>query len=116
MIVALAFIAGAAIAALAVIEYRTRAEAAAQAAAREAAAAAIVACTLVVHTRKPDDQSYRGLFHGDFAEAIDSGWIPLRDAEYLHKDGVTAAGGLVRVPVVGISAIQQLEPVTEVTS
>ena len=59
--------------------------------------------TVVVHTRRPDDQSIRGVLLGDYADRV-----VLRDAIYLYASGEQAAAGLVHIPRATISTMQEL--------
>ncbi len=61
--------------------------------------------TLVVHTRRPDDQTLRGVLHGQYADRL-----TLRDAVYVHPSGEQPAGGLVHVPLANVSWVQEIEP------
>lgn len=62
--------------------------------------------TVVVNTRKPDDQSIRGVIH-----AFDPELIVLRDAIFLeHGGNQHAAAGLVSIPRAGVSSMQEIEP------
>jgi hypothetical protein len=66
--------------------------------------------TLVIHTKKPDDQSIRGVLVAEHADRIS-----LREACYLHKGSVSPAmGGLVHVPLRSISWMQEIESRDEV--
>lgn len=68
----------------------------------------LVGGTVVVHTKRPDDQSLRGILVGQHADR----WI-LKDAVYLYPEGSVAAEGLVHVPVLSISSVQELPPAVE---
>lgn len=64
----------------------------------------LIGRTLVVHTRKPDDQSIRGTVH-----AFDVQLVVLREAMYLNADGKhQPAGGIVTIPRANISNWQEL--------
>jgi hypothetical protein len=65
----------------------------------------VVGRSLVVHTRKPDDQSIRGIVAAHYADRL-----VFRDAQYLHASGAQAAAGLVEVPLINVSSWQELEP------
>jgi hypothetical protein len=60
--------------------------------------------TLVVHTKRPDDQSIKGICVAQYADRWE-----LKDALYLHASGPVDAGGLVGVPVINISSYQEIE-------
>lgn len=65
---------------------------------------ALTGRTLIVHTKKPDDQTIRGTVH-----AFDDQLVILRDAVYLVEGGKHhPAGGLVTVPRSSISNWQEL--------
>lgn len=64
----------------------------------------MVGKSLVVHTRKPDDQSVRGIVAAHYADRI-----VLRDAAYLHASGAQDAGGLVDVLLINVSTWQELQ-------
>lgn len=63
--------------------------------------------TVTVNTRKPDDQSIRGILVGQFADRVS-----LTDAIYLHPSGDERVPGVVHVPVANIAFIQEFEPVS----
>lgn len=63
--------------------------------------------TLVVHTRRPDDQTIRGILVGQYADRL-----TLRDAVYVHASGEQPVGGLVHVPTVNVAFVQEIEPST----
>lgn len=63
----------------------------------------IVGRTVVVHTRRPDDQTIRGVLHGEHTDR----WV-LRDAVHVHAGGETPAGGLVHIPVQVIAWAQDI--------
>ena len=73
-------------------------------------APALAGKSVVVHTKRPDDQSIRGILVGQYADR----WI-LQDAVYLHREGSVAAEGVVHVPVLSISSVQELAPPVEDT-
>jgi hypothetical protein len=64
----------------------------------------LVGKSLVVHTRKPDDQSVRGVVDAHYADRL-----VLRDAAYLHASGAQSAGGLVDVLLINVSSWQELQ-------
>lgn len=66
-------------------------------------APSLVGETVVVHTRKPDDQSIRGIVACDYADKL-----VLREASYVHASGLQPAKGEVEVLKVGISTTQRL--------
>jgi hypothetical protein len=68
----------------------------------------LVGKSLVVHTRKPDDQSIRGAVAAHYADRL-----VLRDAAYLHGSGAQDAGGLVDVLLINVSSWQELQAPTE---
>jgi len=66
--------------------------------------------TVVVHTKRPDDRTIRGVLHGVYADR----WT-LRDAVALMPGGVEQPlGGLEHIPLANISFAQEIEPATEV--
>lgn len=65
----------------------------------------LVARTVVVHTRKPDDQTIRGILTARHADRI-----TLAEAAYLHGRNEQALGGIVHVPVDNVAWIQEIEP------
>jgi hypothetical protein len=65
----------------------------------------LIGRTLVVHTRRPDDQTIRGILHGAHADR----WT-LRDAVIVTPAGEQAAGGLQHIPVKNIAFAQEIEP------
>jgi hypothetical protein len=68
--------------------------------------------TLVIHTKKPDDQSIRGVLQAQHADRV-----TLREAVYLHKGGTSPVmGGLVHIPLSAISWMQEIDPVEEVAA
>lgn len=71
---------------------------------RAARGPSLVGATLVVHTRKPDDQSVRGVVAAHYADRV-----VLRDAQYLHPTGAQDAGGLVDVLLINVSTWQELQ-------
>jgi hypothetical protein len=60
--------------------------------------------TIVIHTRKPDDLTLRGILHAQHADR----WT-LRDAVVVTAAGDRPAGGLQHVPVANISWAQEIE-------
>lgn len=61
--------------------------------------------TVVIHTRRPDDQSIRGVMVAQHADR----WT-LREAVYLGAGGNEhSVGGLTHVPVVNIAWAQEIE-------
>ncbi len=68
----------------------------------------LVGRTVVIHTRRPDDQSIRGVLHGQYADR----WT-LRDAYVVTAVGENAAGGLQHIPVANIAWAQELQPTHE---
>lgn len=60
--------------------------------------------TVVVHTRRPDDQTLRGVLVAQHADRL-----TLREAVYVHASGEQPAGGLVHVPTEAVAWIQELE-------
>jgi hypothetical protein len=64
--------------------------------------------TLIVHTRRPDDQSLRGVLVAQHADRL-----TLREVAYLHAGGTKETHGLVHVPLSSISWMQEIEPDTE---
>lgn len=64
--------------------------------------------TVVVHTRRPDDQSLRGVLVAEHADRL-----TLRDVVYLHATGDRETGGLVHVPLASISWMQELASTVE---
>lgn len=62
----------------------------------------LVGKTVVVHTRKPDDQSVQGVVVGDYPDKV-----VLRDAVYFRSGGgVQEAGGAIEVLRHHISTVQ----------
>lgn len=68
----------------------------------------LVGRTVVVHTRQPDDQSVRGVLVGQHADRL-----VLREAVYLHGESSVEAAGLVHLPTMVVSTVQEIEPPTE---
>lgn len=68
----------------------------------------LVGKTVAIHTKRPDDQSLRGILVGQHADR----WI-LQEAVYLDSRGTVAAEGLVHVPVLAISSVQELPPAVD---
>lgn len=65
--------------------------------------------SLVVHTRKPDDQSIRGVVAAHYTDRL-----VLRDAQYLSPSGDhQAAGGLVDVLLINVSTWQEIQAARE---
>ena len=64
--------------------------------------------TVIVHTRRPDDRSIRGILVGHYADRV-----TLREAVYRHSSGDQDAGGLIHLPLVVISSIQEITEITE---
>lgn len=60
--------------------------------------------TIVVHTKRPDDKTLKGVLHGQHADR----WI-LREAVLVTPLGEQAAGGLVHISVTNIAFAQELE-------
>jgi hypothetical protein len=65
----------------------------------------MVGASLVIHTRKPDDQSIRGVVDAHYADRL-----VLRDAQYLHSSGAQPAGGVVDVLLINVSTWQEIPP------
>jgi uncharacterized membrane protein len=61
--------------------------------------------TVVVHTRRPDDQSIRGILVAQHADRL-----ILQEAVYLDPEGEVAAEGLIHIPVLAVSSMQELPP------
>lgn len=59
---------------------------------------------VVVHTRRPDDQSIRGRVASSHPDRI-----VLRDATYLNGTGGQAAKGLINIPTSAVSSWQAIE-------
>lgn len=74
------------------------------AAERAAPGPSLVGRTVVVHTRRPDDQSVRGVLVAHHADRL-----VLRDAVYLHATGTQAADGLVHIPLLTMSTMQEIQ-------
>lgn len=71
---------------------------------RRAAGPSLVGETLLVHTRKPDDQSVRGVCVGHHADRL-----LLAEAVYYKPGGGTQdAQGVVEVPWLGVSTYQRI--------
>jgi hypothetical protein len=68
----------------------------------------LVGRTVVVHTRRPDDQSVRGVLVAHHTDRL-----VLREAVYVHASGSQDAGGLIHVPLLGVSTVQEIEPPAE---
>lgn len=64
--------------------------------------------TVVVNTRRPDDQTFRGVVVGDHADRL-----ILREAVVLHSGGGTDLAGLVHLDRIGISTVVEIEPALE---
>lgn len=64
--------------------------------------------TLVVHTRRPDDQTLRGVLYAQHADRL-----TLRDAVYVHRSGDQPIAGLAHVPMANIAFIQDIPPTPE---
>lgn len=60
--------------------------------------------TVVVHTRRPDDQSLRGVLVAQHADRL-----TLRDVVYLHLSGEQEVGGMVHIPLGAVSFVQEIE-------
>ncbi|WP_217913225.1 hypothetical protein [Miltoncostaea marina] len=58
--------------------------------------------TVVVHTRKPDDRSIRGVLVAEHRDRI-----TLADAVYLTKDREIALDGLQHIPADAVAFIQE---------
>lgn len=66
--------------------------------------------TVLVNTRRPDDQTIRGVVYGEYADRL-----TLVDAVHLHQGAEgkvieVPADGLVHVPTASISWIQEIDP------
>ena len=64
----------------------------------------LVAKTVVIHTKRPDDQSIRGVLVAQHADRF-----TLREAIYLHSGGEQEVGGLVHVPIEAVAFLQEIE-------
>jgi hypothetical protein len=61
--------------------------------------------TVVVHTRRPDDQTFRGILHAQYADR----WT-LRDACLVTGSaGEQPIGGVQHIPVANIAWAQELD-------
>jgi hypothetical protein len=63
----------------------------------------LVGRTVVVNTRRPDDQTIRGVLHGQYADR----WT-LRDAAYVDGGSEHPVRELVHVPVTNIAFVQEI--------
>lgn len=70
---------------------------------RVAPGPSLVGRTVVVNTRKPDDQTIKGVLHGQYADR----WT-IRDAYFVTGVGEQAIGGLYHIPVENIAGAQEL--------
>lgn len=59
--------------------------------------------TVVINTRRPDDQTIRGVIHGQYADR----WT-LRDAILITPIGEQPMQGLQHIPVANIAFVQEL--------
>ena len=64
----------------------------------------LVGKTVVIHTRKPDDQTIKGVLHGKYPDV----WT-LRDAVVVLPNREQALGGIQHVPVANIAYAQEIE-------
>lgn len=64
----------------------------------------LVGKTVVINTRKPDDQTIRGVVHGQYPDR----WT-LRDAVYVTGVGDQPIDGLEHVPVANVAFAQEIE-------
>lgn len=62
--------------------------------------------TVLINTRRPDDQTIRGVVHGQYADR----WT-LREAVIVVTQNVESPvpGGVVHVPVANIAWVQEIE-------
>lgn len=61
--------------------------------------------TVIVHTRRPDDQSLRGILVAQHADRI-----TLSEVVHLYASGDQAVAGSVHIPLVNVSTIQEIDP------
>lgn len=90
-----AVVAVAAVVALAVVALRSQL----------AAGPSLAGRTIVVHTKKPDDQSVRGVLFAHHADRL-----VLREVVYLHAESATPLQGLVSFPMESVSFWQEVAP------
>jgi hypothetical protein len=64
----------------------------------------LVGKTVVINTRKPDDQTIRGVLHGQHADR----WT-LREAVYVPVAASSRPTNLVHVPTANIAFVQEIE-------
>lgn len=64
--------------------------------------------TVVVNTRRPDDQTIKGILHAQYADR----WT-LRNAVAVTPVGEKPLGGVQHIPVANIAWIQELPPAFE---
>lgn len=62
--------------------------------------------TIELHTRRPDDQSLRGVLIAQHADRV-----TLREVVYLHQSGDRGVAGVVHIPVGNIAWMREIEPV-----
>ena len=94
VLIALAALAALAVGALTFVALRSRLSPAPSLAGR----------TVVIHTRRPDDQSIRGVLVAQHADR----WT-LREAVYLGGSSEHSVAGLTHVPVANIAWAQEVE-------
>lgn len=69
----------------------------------------LIGKTVVVNTRRPDDQTVRGVLVAHHADRL-----TLSDAVVVHGAGSSVAvTGLIHVPLIGISTVQEIIPSLE---
>lgn len=95
--IALGVLALAAIGALAAVTLRSQL----------APAPSLAGKTIVVNTRRPDDQSIRGILVARHADQV-----TLREVIYIHQSGDQPAAGLVHIPIEAISWMQEIEAIS----
>lgn len=64
----------------------------------------LVGRTVVIHTKRPDDRTIRGVLHGQYTDR----WT-LRDAVVILPGKEQPLGGLEHIPVANISFAQEVE-------
>lgn len=63
----------------------------------------LTARTVIVNTRRPDDQTIRGVLVAQHADRL-----TLRDVVYLHGSAERAVDGIVHVPAANVAFVQEI--------
>lgn len=93
LLILLTVVALGAIAGLAVVAMRSQ----------RAPAPTLVGRTVIVHTRRPDDQSIRGVLTAEHADRL-----TLRDVQYISADGNHDVADLAHIPTANVAWMQEL--------